>query len=82
MEPKIKKIKYKGQYIYHIQFADNKRGDINFQPFLWGDAFKPLKDPDYFQKAYIDKISGTITWPNGVDFAPETLYGKITTHTQ
>ena len=77
MQPKIKKISYKKDYIYSIEFENNKRGDINFKSFLWGDAFKPLQDTQYFQKAFIDKTSGTITWPNGVDIAPETLYSKI-----
>lgn len=77
MKPKIKKIQYKKNYFYHIQFEDNREGDVDFKPFLWGDAFEDLKDKVYFQKAFIDKTSGTITWPNGADIAPETLYAKI-----
>ena len=76
MTPKIKKLQYKEKYTYHIQFEDNRKGDLNFQPFLWGEVFKPLKDESFFRKAYIDQTSGTITWPNGVDIAPETIYKK------
>lgn len=77
MTPKIKKIQYKGKYTYHIQFENDQKGNINFQPFLWGEVFEPLKDKDYFKKAFIDKTSGSIAWPNGVDIAPETLYQQI-----
>lgn len=77
MIPKIKKIQYKKNYIYHIRFNDNREGDIDFKPFLWGEAFEELNNIVYFKKASIDKTSGTITWPNGVDIAPETLYEKI-----
>ncbi len=77
MTPKIKKIQYKSEYIYHIQFDNNRKGIVNFQPFLWGEVFEPLKDEDFFKKAFIDQTSGTITWPNGVDIAPETIYQKI-----
>lgn len=77
MTPKIKRIQYKGGYTYHILFEDDIKGIINFKPFLWGEVFKPLKDEKFFRKAFIDDTSGTITWPNGVDIAPETLYKNI-----
>lgn len=77
MTPKIKKIQYKGEFTYHIRFDNNREGKVNFQPFLWGEVFEPLKNENYFRKAFIDQTSGTITWPNGVDIASETLYQKI-----
>lgn len=77
MTPKIKKIQYKGEYTYHIQFDNNREGSVNFQSFLWGEVFEPLKNQDLFKKAFIDRTSGTITWPNGVDIAPETIYNKV-----
>ena len=79
MTPKIIKIQYNGKYKYNIQFEDNRKGNIDFQPFLWGEAFQPLKNKRLFKKAYVDQISGTITWPNGTDIAPETLYKIIST---
>lgn len=77
MTPKIKKIQYKKDFIYYILFEDNREGDIDFKPFLWGKAFKKLEDLSFFQKASIEETTGTISWPNGVDIAPETLYEKI-----
>ena len=82
MRPKINKLEYKKDYIYKIQFTDNKEGEVNFQPFLWGQAFASLKDKRMFRQASIDPTSGTITWPSGVDIAPETLYEKITANLQ
>ena len=77
MTPRIKKLQYKKNYLYTIRFEDGTEGDINFSPHLWGEAFEMLKNRSYFQKAFIDKTTGTITWPNGVDIAPETLYEKL-----
>lgn len=77
MIPKIKKIQYKKNYIYHIHFEDNHEGDVDFKPFLWGEIFDELKDITNFKKASIDKIGGSISWPNGADIAPETLYEII-----
>ena len=77
MIPRIKKIQYKKNYVYHIQFEDQNYGDVDFEPFLWGEIFEKLKDINYFKNASIDDIGGSITWPNGAHIAPETLYEII-----
>jgi hypothetical protein len=72
----VVQIEYKGKYIFHIKFDDKTSGDVDFYEYLEkGPIFKPLRNLDYFQKAIID--GGTITWPNGADVAPETLYEKV-----
>lgn len=81
MKHRLNKIQYKRNYIYYIEFTDNKNGEIDLKPFLWGEAFEELRDKEYFKKAFIDKTTGTISWPNGSDIAPETLYEKVITET-
>jgi hypothetical protein len=72
----VVEIEYKEDFIYHVVFDDGKRGDIDFSEYIGrGPVFEPLRDEVFFKKATIE--GGTISWPNGADIAPETLYEKI-----
>jgi hypothetical protein len=33
-----------------------------------------LNDPAFFAQVTVDPEAGTVTWPGGVDLAPEPLY--------
>jgi hypothetical protein len=73
----VVEIEYKEGFVYHIVFDNGKRGDIDFSEFVGkGPVFEPLRDEAFFKRATIE--GGTISWPNGADIAPETLYEKIT----
>ena len=69
-------IEYKGGFVYQVVFDDGNRGNVDFAEYIGrGPVFEPLKDIAFFRKATIE--GGTISWPNGADIAPETLYEKI-----
>jgi len=70
--PSVIRAEYRGGYRIHLTFNDNSEKTIDFRQWLDGPVFEPLKDPDYFQRFFLD--GGTVVWPNGADIAPETLY--------
>ena len=70
--PAVIQAEYRGGYSLHVVFNDGVESTIDFEPWLEGPVFEPLKDPSYFQRFFIE--GGTVTWPNGADVAPETLH--------
>jgi hypothetical protein len=72
MLPSVTKAKYVSGYLIEVKFNDGTIKVIDFEPWLTGPIFRPLKSKDYFKKFFID--GPTIAWPNGADIAPETLY--------
>ena len=72
--PTVIRAEYRGQHRIHVAFNDGVEGTVDFLPWLQGQVFEPLRDQDYFQRFFLD--GGTVTWPNGADIAPETLYER------
>ena len=80
--PSVIRATYDGGFRIQLTFNDNLEGTVDLHSWLEGPIFEPLKEPSYFQQFFID--GGTVVWPNGADFAPETLYDAVkhTTATQ
>lgn len=70
--PSVIRAEYRGGFRIHVTFNDGSENTIDFRQWLDGPVFEPLKDPEYFRRFFLD--GGTVAWPNGADFAPETLY--------
>ena len=63
-----------GDHRLRLTFEDGTVGSVDFSEREWRGVVEPLRDPAYFAHVRIDPEAGTITWPNGVDMAPEPLY--------
>ena len=70
-----------GPYRLRLAFADGTVGDVDFSGRRWRGVFGPLKDADYFARVEVDPEAGTITWPGGLDMAPEPLYDEARRNT-
>jgi len=72
--PTVIRAEHRGGYTIELTFSDGLNKPLNFERWLKGAVFEPLKDPAYFGRFFLD--GGTVTWPNGADIAPETLYAQ------
>jgi hypothetical protein len=63
-----------GSRLLRLTFNDGTFKTVDVSPLLGGPIFEPLRDPAYFARAQLDRICGTVVWPNGADFAPEALH--------
>jgi hypothetical protein len=63
-----------GPYTLALRFEDGSEQRIDFRPVLEGEVFAPLQDLETFNAAELDPTFGTVQWPNGADFDPETLH--------
>jgi len=70
--PAVVRAEYRGGYQIRLFFNDGLVKTTDFKAWLSGPVFQPLKDQEYFRRFFVD--GGTVTWPNGADIAPETLY--------
>ena len=63
-----------GPHVLNLSFNDGTRKVVDVSPLLSGPIFAPLHDPSYFARVTVDRVCGTVVWPNGADFAPEALH--------
>jgi len=74
----VVKAELKDEYKIFVEFNDGIKGVIDFKEKLSNDhrqIIKELLDLEKFKTVKLDM--DTLCWDNGVDFAPEYLYGKV-----
>lgn len=76
---RIKDAQHVRDYIVRLEFTDGTVGEVDLEALIWGPVFEPHRsDPEFFSQVYVDKISGTIAWPNETDLDPDVLYALAT----
>ena len=70
--PRVDRATYDKAYRIRVAFNDGTEAVVDFEPWLEGPIFEPLKQGAYFRKFFVE--GGTVAWANGADIAPETLY--------
>jgi hypothetical protein len=58
-----------------VRFADGLSGRVVIDHSFCSGVFNVLLDDDVVRQARVD--NGVVTWPNGLDLAPDTMYHEI-----
>ena len=66
-----------GPHHLSLTFSDGTVGVADLGPLLSGPVFEPLREVGYFARAELDRVCGTVVWPNGADVAPEALRALV-----
>ena len=74
--PHIAAVRHAGKHTLWLRLSDGVEGHVDLDDWIESPAFEPLRDTELFAQARIDD-SGTVSWPNGPDLAPEALYERL-----
>jgi hypothetical protein len=74
MNPRVTKVIPEENYCLLLEFSNGERREFDVAPYLNKGIFTQLKKKSYFQQARVSM--GTVEWPQGQDFCPDTLFEK------
>lgn len=68
-------LRYVRDHVLWLEFSDGLRGEVDLSQALGGPVFEPLRDAREFARVRMGPE--TIEWPNGADWAPESLHARL-----
>ena len=75
---RVKAVKPLDGYRFHVRFIDGLEGEVDMAERVrapGAGVFAALADPDVFAKVYVEL--GVVTWPGGIDLAPDAMHAEI-----
>lgn len=61
-----------------VGFSDGLERDLDLEPMLSSGVLEALRDPAVFAAVAVDRIAGTLVWPDAIDLDPDVLHGDAT----
>ena len=61
-----------------VRFIDGLESVVHFSPDFFKGVFLHLKDTAKFREVAV--VDGAVTWPGGLDLAPDAMYQDIKRH--
>lgn len=80
MSVRVTSVRHVRDYVLELHFGDGSHGEVDFRSRIVGrgGVFALLEKTEVFRQVHVDPEAGTIAWPNGVDFCPDTLHHEAT----
>ena len=72
MNPRVIEVKVTNDYVLDLVFTNQEKKQFDVKPYLNFGMFTELKDYSMFRTAKVE--FGTVSWSNGLDICPDTLY--------
>lgn len=72
----VKGVRPLGGYRLRVVFQDGYAGEVDLWPLFEhpkGPLTEPFKDPEYFQKVFVDPEAHVVAWPNSYDICSDVL---------
>ena len=71
---RINKAKCLGEHQLSLEFSDGVIREIEIHRGL-GGVFSGSDNEELFSQVSVDRMTGTLAWPGGLDLDPDVLYG-------
>ena len=75
---RITKARVLDDHAIQVRFTDGLEGVVRFSPDFFQGVFSHLCDPVKFRELAV--VDGAVTWPGGLDLAPDAMYQEIKLH--
>lgn len=79
LTPDITAVTVVSHGVIGLRFADGLAAEVEVLARMKGPIFARARTTEGFGEAYLDDEGGTVAWPGGADFAPDTLYERVRT---
>lgn len=72
MNPRVKEVSPEAEYVLRLVFTNGEVRLFDVKPYLDRGIFRELQESSFFKA--VRAVMGSVRWPNGQDFCPDTLY--------
>ena len=70
-------VKAINQYSIWLKYDDGTEGVVDLSHLINKPIFQNWKEPEFFDKVYIDTETGAVAWDENIELCPDNLYLKI-----